>query len=353
MPVTDVNTPGGNYPVVVERGVLSHLRSYFPASHGKLFIVTEKRVWDAVGASIDDSDCHLLQLPGGESNKRLAPLESLAEEMVQAGADRTSIVIAVGGGIVTDMAGFLAAIFMRGIPVVQVPTTLLAQVDAAIGGKTGVNLVRGKNLIGSFHQPHAVLVDPAVLTTLPEREYRAGLYEVIKYGVISSPELYQCLQQQRAAILRREPEAVDHIIAACVRIKAFVVGADEREAGIRAILNFGHTVGHAIEAETGYTRYLHGEAVALGMKVASHLAHLHAGLTLADLHSILKLVDDYGPVPPAADLSPQTLYARLTQDKKTRQGHIHFILPSTIGVVKVHSDIPEHAVVEAIRQGLS
>src|SRR5262249_27508950 len=172
--------------------------------------------------------------------------------MVQRGADRTSMIIAFGGGIVNDMGGFLAAIFMRGIPVVQIPTTLLAQVDAAVGGKTGVNLVSGKNLIGSFHQPAAVLIDPAVLATLPDREYRAGLYEIIKTGVIRSFPLFAFLAGHRDAVLSREPAAVDYIIAESVRIKAEVVTADEREGDLRRILNFGHTFGHALEAETGY-----------------------------------------------------------------------------------------------------
>ncbi len=195
--------------------------------------------------------------------------------MLAAGADRSSVVIAFGGGIVNDVGGFLAAIFMRGIPVIQVPTTLLAQVDAAVGGKTGVNLVSGKNLLGSFHQPLAVLIDPAVLGTLPEREYRSGLYEIIKCGVIRDAELFRLFDECAPAVLAQEPAAVDQIIAEAVRIKAEVVSADEREGDLRRILNFGHTVGHALEAETQYRRFLHGEAVAFGMRAATALGRAH------------------------------------------------------------------------------
>ena len=208
--------------------------------------------------------------------------------MVQRGGDRTSVVIAFGGGIVTDMAGFLAAIFMRGIPVIQIPTTLLAQVDAAIGGKTGVNLVSGKNLIGSFHQPLAVLIDPAVLDTLPDREYRAGLYEIVKAGIIRDAELFAYLADHSADVLAREPDAVDRIIADSVRMKAEVVSGDERESDLRRILNFGHTFGHALEAETGYTRFLHGEAVAWGMRAAVYLAETTGHLSAEDSVEILE-----------------------------------------------------------------
>ncbi len=206
--------------------------------------------------------------------------------MVEAGGDRSSVIVAFGGGIVGDVAGFLAAIFMRGIPVIQIPTTLLAQVDAAVGGKTGVNLVSGKNLLGSFHQPLAVLIDPDVLTTLPEREYRAGLYEIVKCGVIRDADLFDVLDRCARARAAPGPAVLDRIIAAAVRIKAEVVTADEREGDLRRILNFGHTFGHALEAETRYERLLHGEAVAWGMRAATLLAERTGGLAPADAAAI-------------------------------------------------------------------
>jgi len=295
----------------------------------------------------------VLFLPGGEHQKRLAPLEEVAEEMVRRGGDRTSVVVAFGGGIVTDMAGFLAAIFMRGIPVVQAPTTLLAQVDAGIGGKTGVNLEIGKNLIGSFHQPLAVLIDPTVLDTLPDREYRAGLYEILKAGVIRSKPLFEFLMEHRDEVLARRPEAVDHIIAEAVKIKAEVVSADEREGGLRRILNFGHTFGHALEAETGYTRLLHGEAVAFGMRAAVYLAEITGYLSAEDSVDILEAIRLYGPIPPLDGISADRLLARLATDKKTVQGRVHFVLPERIGAVKVVSGIDDLTALTAIQAALA
>src|SRR5579863_10650780 len=225
-----VKTPQCEYCAMVERGILSRAGHYIPKGAGKVFVVTTADVWQHHGKrlarGLSGIAHEVLTFPGGEERKRLAHVETLAEEMMHRGGDRTSLVVAFGGGIVNDMAGFLAAIFMRGIPVVQAPTTLLAQVDAAIGGKTGANLVSGKNLIGSFHQPLAVLIDPAVLETLPEREYRAGLYEIVKTGIIASEPLYRLLAADRDAVLAQQHHAVDHIIAESVRIKAEVVSSD-------------------------------------------------------------------------------------------------------------------------------
>jgi len=255
--------------------------------------------------------------------------------------------------VVTDRRGFLAAIFMRGIPVLQVPTTLLAQVDAALGGKTGVNLATGKNLIGSFHQPVAVLIDPGVLSTLPDREYRAGLFEIVKAGIIRETALFRFLAERSGDVLARRPEALDYIIAESVRMKAEVVSADEREGGVRKILNFGHTFGHALEVETGYTRFLHGEAVAWGMRAAVYLAEMTGYLSAEDSVEILETIALYGPVPPMDGIRAENLLARLVHDKKTVQGKVHFVLPERIGEVKVVSGIEPKAVFEAIRSALA
>src|SRR5947209_1312628 len=233
MPSFEVKTPQQTYRAIVERGVLGRVAEYLPDKAGKTFVVTTEDVWRHQGPALRTGRPHdTLFLPGGETHKRLAPVEAMAEEMVARGADGSSVVIAFGGGIVNDMAGFLAAIFMRGIPVIQVPTTLLAQVDAAVGGKTGVNLVSGKNLIGSFHQPLAVLIDPAVLDSLPDREYRAGLWEIVKAGIIRDEDLFQYLLDNTEAVLSREPAAVDRIIADSVRMKCEVVSSDEREGDL-------------------------------------------------------------------------------------------------------------------------
>ena len=220
--------------------------------------------------------------------------------------------------------------------------------DAAVGGKTGANLVSGKNLIGSFHQPLVVLTDPDVLGTLSEREYRAGLFEVIKCGIIRSEPLFRLMQNEAPRVLSREPSAVEHMIAESVRIKCEVVSADEREGGLRKILNYGHTIGHAFEAETQYARFLHGEAVALGMKGAAHLARLAGKCPAAICDEILAVVNRYGPLPPLDGISADNLFARLVKDKKTIQGAVHFVLATEIGATEVVSGLPTELVREAI-----
>jgi 3-dehydroquinate synthase len=356
MPSYVVETPQRSYPIAVERGALSKLGEYVPARAGKLFFLSTEDVWqlhgDKVLRAAGKLPHEVLFFCGGESRKRLAEVEALAEQMVVKGADRASVVIAFGGGILTDVAGFLAAIFMRGIPVIQVPTTLLAQVDAAIGGKTGVNLRAGKNLIGAFHQPLAVVIDPAVLDTLPEREYRAGLFEIIKHGVIADPDLFWLMRREPRRVLSHAPEVVDRMICDSVRIKAAVVSGDEKEEDRRRILNFGHTFGHALEAETAYSLFLHGEAVAWGMKAAALLGEKERMLPAADKQEILGCVDSYGPFPPLDGIDPMRLASRLKSDKKTVKGKIHFVLPVRIGVVKITADVQERLVLAAIEEAL-
>jgi 3-dehydroquinate synthase len=356
MPSFVIDTPLRSYTAVVERGVLQELREFIPQGSGRIFVVTTPDVWLLHGSSITGGlhsvEHEVLYFPGGEPRKRLAEVEILAERMAALGADRSSLIIALGGGIVTDLAGFLAAIFMRGIPVLQIPTTLLAQVDAAVGGKTGVNLVAGKNLLGSFHQPLHVLVDPSVLDTLPEREYRAGLFEVIKAGIIADPNLFDLMQRDSALVLAHEAEVMDRIIADSVRIKAEVVSGDEKEGGQRRILNFGHTFGHALEAETSYSRFLHGEAVAWGMQAATLLARMAGVLDATSEATILSCIRAYGPLPSVAGLDPCKLHARLKGDKKTVRGRVHFVLPERIGRVRITADIDEHLALAAIEQAL-
>lgn len=357
MPTFQVETPGHCYSAVVERGATGRIGEFLPRKRGKVFVVSTEDVWQHVGsalaASLKDIPHEVLHLPGGEDQKRLAPVELLAGKMVQRGGDRSSMVIAFGGGIVNDMAGFLAAIFMRGIPVIQAPTTLLAQVDASIGGKTGVNLECGKNLIGSFHQPLAVLIDPLLIDSLPDREYRAGLWEIVKAGIIHEPELFQYLVEHSADVLARRPEAVDRIIADSVRMKCEVVSGDEREADQRRILNFGHTFGHALEAETAYRRFLHGEAVAFGMRAGIWLGEHTGHVSAEDSVEMLDLIELYGPIPPLTGISAENLLARLVHDKKTVQGKVHFVVPERIGQVKVISGVEDKLVLEAIRFGLA
>ncbi len=356
MPTFRVCAAQGEYDVVVKRGAIGQTAHFIPPNAGRVFVISEENVWrhrgEALAAALADVPFEPLFLPGGEENKRLAPVERLAERMIESGGDRSSIVIAFGGGIVNDMGGFTAAIFMRGIPVVQIPTTLLAQVDAAIGGKTGVNLECGKNLVGSFHPPRAVLIDPGLLDSLPEREYRAGLYEILKAGIIADPDLFRFLRERRDAILARDPGAVERIIEDSVRMKVEVVSSDEREGDRRRILNFGHTFGHALEAETAYARFLHGEAVAWGMRAAVHLGSMTGHVQPVEAAEMQELVAAYGPIPPVNGIDADSLFRRMAHDKKTVQGKIHFVLPVKIGEVTVVSGIAPELVRDAIRMAL-
>jgi len=357
MPSFLVRTAARDYSCVVERGALRSLAAHLPPVSGKLFVVTTRDVWDIFSTRFAEAlsgvPFEVLFFPGGEERKRISEVEALADQMVRLGADRSSLVIAFGGGIVGDLAGFLAASFMRGIHLIQVPTTLLAQVDASIGGKTGANLASGKNLIGAFHQPTAVLIDPDLVRTLPPREYRAGLYEVIKAGIIACPDLFELLLTDVSRILDMEPDLVERIIAESVRIKVEVVSSDERESDMRRILNFGHTVGHALEAETSYARLLHGEAVAFGMRAASYLGHF-LGVTSDQAHSqILSCIDAYGAIPRLEDIQAEHLLNRLVNDKKTIRGKVHFVLISSIGRTSIRSGIDAVLIRQAIDCALS
>lgn len=348
-----------SYPVLVGRGLLRHagreLKRLLPSENSRVFVVTSPTVRGHWGGLLEESLAkaklrfHVLEMNDGEPGKRLSAVEQLAEQMVQHQADRKSLVVALGGGVVGDCAGFLAAIFLRGIPVVQVPTTLLAQVDASIGGKTGVNLHGGKNLVGAFHQPLAVLVDPDVLSTLNEREFRAGLYEALKCGVIRDKKLFDFMTRKPAQILRNEPGPVERIIRDSIRLKAQVVAADEKESDLRRILNFGHTVGHALEAATGYSHFLHGEAVAWGMMAAAIIASDAGVCSAKTADEIIATVKSYGALPPVTCATEEVM-RRLVSDKKTVAGSVHFVLPTRIGKVKITSGIPDEIVRNAVEQ---
>lgn len=352
MPTFRVNTGAADYPVVAERGALGRLAEFLPAGRGVVFAVTEQAVWRLHGAAVERAlegrRWRRLLFAGGEENKRMAQVEEMAEQMVEAGGDRTSLVIAFGGGIVNDVGGFLAAVFMRGVPVIQAPTTLLAQVDAGVGGKTGVNLRAGKNLVGAFHQPLAVIADADVLATLPEREYRAGLFEVIKHGIIRSEPLFRLMQARREAVLAREAAVVEEMVAESVRIKCEVVSLDEKESGLRRILNFGHTVGHAIEAETGYSRFLHGEAVGLGMLAALRLSQLTGRLRPELCAEASAVVRAYGPFPSTEGLTVEGVLARLRRDKKAIQGAVHWVLAAGIGATEITPDVSDELARQAV-----
>lgn len=326
-----------------------------PATSSQVVVITSPTVWQHWGDQLEESlkrerlHYRVLQMNDGEPAKRLQTVEQLAEQMVQAGADRGTMVIAFGGGVVGDSAGFLASIFMRGVPVVQIPTTVLAQVDASIGGKTGVNLRAGKNLIGTFHQPLAVLVDPAVLGTLGDREFCSGLFESLKCGVIRDRKLFEFMSRHPEKIRERDGKAIERIIVDSVHVKAEVVSADERESGLRRILNFGHTIGHALESATGYTQLLHGEAVAWGMIAAASIARETRVCNEKTAEQIEEAVHAYGPLP-AVSAKADEIMTGLKSDKKTVAGAVHFVLPERIGRVKIVTGVESGVVERALEK---
>jgi 3-dehydroquinate synthase len=281
-------------------------------------------------------------LPPGEAQKALAVAAHLYDRLADLHADRKTLIVAVGGGVIGDLAGFVAATYNRGLALLMVPTTLLAMVDSSVGGKVGVNHPRAKNLIGAFHQPVGVWIDTAVLATLPEREYRSGLAEVVKYGVILDAELFASLEDQAGAILRRDPAAVRQVVARCCRLKADVVERDEREeTGLRAVLNYGHTFAHAFETASGYGTWLHGEAVAAGMVCASRLAE-RRGLIPPELTERQeRLLTRFGLPTAPAQWPVDALLAAMRSDKKALAGRLRFVLPRCLGEVALFDDVPE------------
>ena len=358
MPQATIHVLPRPYQASIENGLLSRAGSVLAEllpNASRVFVVTVAPVRKRWGAKFLSSlkggglSPQMIRMPDGEPAKRLATVEAMAEKLAKMGADRKSVIIALGGGVVGDVAGLLASMYMRGVEFVQVPTTVLAQVDASIGGKTGVNLVAGKNLLGTFYHPRVVLIDPAVLKTLPDREFRAGLYEAIKCGIIGNVELFIRFEQNRARILKRDPTELEWLIAQSVRLKAEVVSADEHEGGLRRVLNLGHTIGHALEAETGYRKLLHGEAVAWGTIAATNIA-LSVGRTDSlTAGRIADVVLSLGRLP-ELNVSTTKIIGRLQSDKKTQNGVVHFVLPREIGKVEISSDVPESAVASAVEE---
>jgi len=289
-------------------------------------------------------------LPAGETTKNLSVVQRCYNELAKQRFERKSFVVALGGGVIGDLAGFVAATYLRGIPFVQVPTTLLAQVDSSVGGKVGVNLKAGKNLVGAFYQPKLVLCDLATLDTLPPREFKAGLAEVIKYGIIYDAFLFKRLERDLDKVLARDPKVLGSVIARCCEIKADVVGQDETESGLRAILNFGHTIGHAIENISGYGKYLHGEAISIGQVAAAKLSRQLTGLSEREVSRIEALFARTG-LPTKIRLTPaqhKKLFDAMKLDKKVSAGEIKFVLAEKIGTVKWGQKVPEDLIHQAL-----
>jgi 3-dehydroquinate synthase len=344
-----------SYPIHIGPGLLQRkdvLRSHIAGS--QVMIVTNETVaplyLETVKNALIDVDIHVTVLPDGERYKDMATLESIFDNLMDARCDRETTVVALGGGVVGDIAGFAAACYQRGVPYIQIPTTLLAQVDSSVGGKTAVNHPRGKNMIGAFYQPRAVIADTDTLATLADRELRAGIAEVIKYGLIRDTEFLAWLEQHVTHLLARDPGALTFAINRSCQAKADVVATDERERGERALLNLGHTFGHAIETAVGYGQWLHGEAVAVGMVMAvfmsAHLKHL----SKADYQRVLNLVAQTGlPVAPPADITRSQLLSFMQSDKKVSAGRVRLVLLKKLGHAYLSDDYPPTALDDTLR----
>ena len=337
-----VRAASATYPIDIAAGLADRLSAALDAAAlpRRRFVVASTTVWRLHGerfAALTSEEPILL--PDGERHKHLTTVGRVYDALIRAQADRGSAIVAIGGGVLGDIAGFAAATYLRGIPYVQVPTTLLAQVDSAVGGKVGVNHTLGKNLIGAFHQPSAVLIDPTLLASLPRREFRAGLYEVVKYGVIASRALFDRLGTDLDALFARVPAALVPAIAESCQIKADVVERDERESGPRRVLNFGHTAGHALEAVTKYRRFRHGEAVAYGMLTAAEVGVARGVMPPDDRDALAALIAKMGPLPAVADLDASQVVEAAGRDKKVVAGTLHFVLPGTIGTTQIATDV--------------
>jgi 3-dehydroquinate synthase len=345
-----VNLSSRSYDIVIRSADTSGLGGFARerCKGASAFVVADKNTAElasAAGRALTASGFRVMSavFPAGESQKSLASASLLYDRLADARADRQTLVVAVGGGVVGDLTGFVAATFNRGLPFLQVPTTLLAMVDSSVGGKVAVNHPRAKNLIGAFHQPLGVWIDTAHLTTLPDREYRSGLAEVVKYGVILDPEFFIYLENNVDEIKSRDTEAICHIVGRSCRLKANVVEKDEREeTGLRAVLNYGHTFAHAFEKVGGYGAWLHGEAVSAGMVCASRLAERRGLIDHADTERQRELLEELGlPTAPPPEWSVDDLLSVMRSDKKTVAGRLRFVLPKRLGEVALFDDVPE------------
>ncbi|MGA9882154.1 MAG: 3-dehydroquinate synthase [Candidatus Acidiferrales bacterium] len=354
METIQVKSSAGNYEVYCASGALSQVPKFIAGLDETTgaFVLSSPTVWRycgrAMAAKLGRAARKPILFDDREVAKRLSTVEGITRELLRAGADRHATIVAVGGGVVGDVAGFAAAAYLRGVRVVHIPTTLVAQVDSSVGGKTGVNLPEGKNLVGAFYPPKLVIVDLQMLGTLPHREFRSGVYEVIKYGAIADAQLFKYLEVHMREVLRRDPEALAFIIGRSIAIKARVVNQDERESGLRQILNFGHTLGHALEAATNYQRFLHGEAVGWGMIAAAMMALSTNRMPLMDAFRIVRMTAAVGPLPNVPRIPPAELRRILLGDKKTRGGRVLWVMPSRIGKTEWGIEVPWPQVEKAV-----
>ncbi len=343
-----VNAPSKRYTVCCGKGALAQLPNGIRAlgKSSNVFLLSSRKVWKHAGKLISRSaqldKSKIILFDDSESAKNLTTVEHISRDLVHAGADRNAIIIAIGGGVVGDVAGFVAATYLRGVRLIHVPTTLVAQVDSAIGGKTGVNLPEGKNLVGAFYQPEFVIADPVTLKTLSDRDYRSGIYEIIKYGIIGDAKLFRDLEINLDKLLQRDAATLSNVIPRCIAQKAKVTSLDERESGLRETLNFGHTFAHALESLTRYRLFRHGEAVGWGMIAATLLGIAVTNLPLEDAARTVRLIRGVGALPPLPrKISSARLLNEMQSDKKSRGGKPRFVLAEKIGKVRVGVEVSE------------
>ena len=354
-----VDLGANSYEIFIGENILNGVAEFISTKNftNKILIVTQEQIFDAHGKFlIENLDSQkisytIAKIPEGETSKSLQEAEKIFTRAIEFGLDRKSVVIAFGGGVVGDLGGFVAATFMRGINLIQIPTTLLAQVDSSVGGKTAVNHALGKNLIGAFHQPKAVFIDLNFLKTLPKREIKSGLGEIVKYGVISDEKFFSYLENNAEKILQRDLKVLAKIIKRSCEIKAKVVSADEKEAGLRRILNFGHTLAHAVEEETNYKKFRHGEAVAIGMIGAARISHELDKISSENVQRLENLLKKFGMVTNCAGLDAEKLYNVTFRDKKTVGGVVNWVLMKNFGEVEICGDIPAE-IIKKIFRGL-
>ena len=349
------------YEVMVGHGAWRSLRDFPLSSYSSVFVLSEKPLWKRWGSTFLDksgltrAECVAkpVLVPSGESSKAMRMVELVAARLLKGGADRRSLLIVFGGGVVGDLGGFVASTYMRGIDYVQAPTTVVGQVDSAVGGKTAVNVGAMKNLVGTVYPPRLVLAEPLVLSSLSLRAFRSGLYEVVKHGILAGDPLFSQLEESAGSLRPQDTKRLEPVLAEAVAVKVDVVNRDERESNLRLVLNLGHTFGHAFEEVTGYTRFLHGEAVGWGLLAATQLAlGLHL-LPREESERITRLVRSVGPLPPIRDVPPARVLRLLPQDKKAIGGNIRWVLPERVGKVKIVADVPLKEAAAALKTVMS
>lgn len=348
-----VKSETSGYDVVVGLGAWKAFRQFPRARYSSVFVLTERPFWKRWGNTfIRESGLRNAQaifVPAGETSKTLEMVERIAAQLLDGGADRHSLLIVFGGGVVGDLGGFVASTYMRGIDLVQVPTTVVAQVDSAIGGKTAVNVGAMKNLVGTIHPARLVVADPVVLTSLSRRAFRSGLYEVVKHAILAGGPFFKQLEAGLDSLRADNLKALEPVLVRAVKVKVDVVSRDEREDGLRRVLNLGHTFGHALEAATGYRYFLHGEAVGWGLLAVTRLAERLGLLSVRQAERIWRLVRRVGPLPPIRHLAASKILRLLPRDKKAISGRIHWVIPERIGKVRIVADVPPAVAAAAFR----